>query len=326
MSGMGGCWSRSMSGGAGDMTHMIAAGAAGEAASLAGGAKSSATKCELQRMVAGVDATKLRRAANAAITPVLEKKKKYHTEKLLCKLLALHQHSPFMTEVNTDSVDSDGNPVKAETVQSENQIRQLATEHIEKAVYCVTEAPFVDQSTAKANGCVPSSCYSTTFKIDDTKLKIVVKGFKIGKQAFDSLLRLFVEYKRVVKLCEPEKAEAERIVMCKIDQVVDKAKTDATKCGVPSKDVTDVLDQVVELKRQMKNVAGLKCDDPNIDEKCNAARGKRVCSGTTMVCIPELLAEAKEFLKQLKKAIQQQSLIYEYQKVVIADLRRTLNA
>jgi len=307
--GMGGCWSRSMSGGAGHMSHMMAA---GESPSLAGGAKTSATKCELQRMVTGVDAGNLRRAAVDAINPVLDKKKKYHTEKLLCKLLAWHEHSPF---INADN-----------RVQTESEIQQMAQKHIKTAVYCAVKAPLVDQSTAKTKKCVPSSCYSKTFKIDDTKFKIVVKGFKIGKQAFDSLLRLFVEYKRVVKLCEPEKAEAERILICKIDQVVQKAKTDATKCGVPSEDLTELLDQVDLLKQQMKAVAALKCDEPNIDATCTAAGGQRVCSGTTMVCIPQLLAQAKDFLKQLKKDIQSESLIYEYQKVVIADLRRTLNA
>lgn len=325
MGGMGGCWSRSMSGDGGQMSHMMAA---GEAASLAGGAKSSATKCELQRMVTGVDAGKLRRAADAAITPVLDKKKKYHTEKLLCKLLALHDHSPFMKDETVPGVDDSG-PVSIpiRTVQTEDDIRQLAITSIKTALYCAVDAPLDSEAAAKAKHCVPSSCYSKTFKIDDTELKMMVKLFKIGKQAFDSLLRLFVEYKRVVKLCEPEKAEAERILICKIDQVVEKAKSDATKCGIPLTDVVnEILNEVSVLKVQMKSVAALKCDEPNIDDKCEAAGGKRVCSGTAMVCIPEVLADAKENLKQVKKAIQSQSLIYEYQKVVIADLRRTLNA
>ena len=310
-SGMGGCWSRSMSGGGGHMSHMMAA---GDTASLAGGAKSSATKCELQRMVTGVDAGKLQKAAEDAIKPVVDKKTKYHTERLLCKLLALHEHSPLIS-------GSD------ERLKTETEINEMATKAIDQAVYCAVNAPI---QSAAGNSipafCVPSSCYSKTFKINDTDLKQQEKVFKIGKQAFDSLLRLFVEYKRVAKLCEPDKAEAERILLCKIDQVVQKAISDATKCGVPTTLLDVLLRNVPTLKTQMKNVAALKCDEPNIDDTCAAAQGKRVCSGTTMVCIPELLAVSKTVLKGIKKEVQVKSLIYEYQKVVIADLRRTLNA
>ena len=310
-SGMGGCWSRSMSGGGGG--PMVAA---GETASLAGGSKTSATKCELQRMVTGVDETRLEEAATAAMKPVVDKKETYHTEKLLCKLLALHEHSPLTTGPDDPRL------------LSEEDISELAQEAVKNAIYCVTVAPLVSQAEAKRNGCVPSSCYSKTFKIDNTELKQWTKVFKTGKHAFDSLLRLFVEYKKAAKMCEPEKAEAERIITFKIEQVIQNSIIDVTKCGAGT-DVTfirDINTNIPAFKQQMKAVAALKCDEPNIDTTCTRAGGARVCSGTSMVCMPKMLADAKVVLKALKKQVQVNSLIYEYQKVIITDLRRTLNA
>lgn len=316
--GMGGCWSRSsMSGG---MHGMHTPPTPPSPASLAGGATSTAAKCELQAMVGGLDAekiSKLTTLASTALASVTDKKREHHKNKLLCKLLALHEQSPLLKLRAYDDGTRDY------VLQTEEDLKALAVQSVAQAVYCASTAPWVDPADAKAKGCVPSSCYSKSFKIDDTDLNKSIKTFKLEKHLFDTLIHLFVEYKKVLKLCEPEKAEAERVWECKVTQAFTKLQNDAQKCGVP---VPPIFRQRTRVTSQMKTVAALKCDEPNNADKCKAAGGKQVCSGTTMVCIPATLADLKERMKRDKNEIKLNSMIQEYQKVIIADVRRTLNA
>lgn len=47
-------------------------------------------------MVATKDADELTDIAQNAMNAVLEKKKRFHTDKLFCKMLIVHQHMPWM--------------------------------------------------------------------------------------------------------------------------------------------------------------------------------------------------------------------------------------
>lgn len=176
---------------------------------------------------------------------------------------------------------------------------------------------------------MPSSCYSQTFKIDD-KVKHFLQLTKATQKLFDTLFCLFVEYKKLLKLCEPEKAKQERIWKCMLDKAFTKFTVDSD-CPIRA-----IMGQAGnagvfqstknKIEAQIKTVAALKCDEPDNKTKCRAAGGKRVCIGTSVMCIPKEIADMKDLTKYLQTSDKQRLMIHEYQKVVIADLRRTLRA